>query len=124
MDEQKRRHGCLTAWLVLLIVVNSLWALIYLFSGQLVRQLRPSDPDWFIPVAIITAVLNLGFAVALFSWRRWGFWGYLATSIAALVVNASMGRGIGQLASGLLFVAVLYGTLQIGDEDKGWPQLE
>jgi hypothetical protein len=50
--------------------------------------------------------------------------GFLATSIVALFVNFALGIGIGQSLLGLLGVALLYAVLQIGKENKGWPQLE
>jgi hypothetical protein len=59
MAEEKKRHGCLTAWLVLMIVLN-------LYVG----------------VDIIRSLL------------------------------------------GLVGVLLLFGVLHIGNENKGWPQLE
>ncbi len=33
-NELKERHGCVTAWLILMIITNSLIALLYLFAGH------------------------------------------------------------------------------------------
>lgn len=123
MSGQKSRHGCLTAWLVLMIVMNSAVALFYLVAGDVVKQALPSAPKWTLPVLIIAAAFNLVCAIALWRWKKWGFWGFVLSSIVGLIVNLSIGIGA-QSVVGLVGVAILYGVLQIGQENKGWPQLE
>lgn len=124
MADAKSRHGCLTAWLVCMIVANSATALVYLLGSEAIRQLLPNIPGWALPVLIVFSLLNLVYAIALFQWKKWGFWGFCASSVAALVVNLSLGIGIGSVLSGLVGVIVLYGVLHIGKENKGWPQLK
>jgi hypothetical protein len=121
---QKQRHGCLTAWLVLVIVINTLVALVYLFGSSAVASALPSSRSWVIPVLAVLAVANVAFAVALFLWKRWGFYGFVATSIVAFALNIALGVNVAQALFGLAGVAVLYGVLQIGSQNKGWPQLE
>ncbi len=125
MADQKQRHGCLTAWLILMIVANSATALMYLLGSQAIKQTYPDAPGWAFPVLIVFAIFNLVCAIALFKWKKWGFWGFCVSSIVALVVNLSIGLGIGTSAGGLIGVALLYGILHIGKENnKGWPQLD
>ena len=124
MIKLKQRHGCLTAWLILMIIANSAVALIYLFGSAIVKQTSPNVPSWAFPVLAIMAIFNLVCAIALFKWKRWGFWGFFASSIVAVVVNLSIGLGIGSSLAGLIGIAILYGILQIGKENKGWPQLD
>ncbi len=124
MAEPKSRHGCLTAWLVLMIIANSATALMYLLRSDVIRRAFPDAPGWASPVLIVLALFNLVCAIALFQWKKWGFWGFCASSIVALVVNLSIGLGIGPSLVGLIGVALLYGVLQIGKENKGWPQLD
>lgn len=121
---QKQRHGCLTAWLVLVIVVNALVGLVYLFGSSAVASTLPSSRGWTIPVLAILAAANVACAVALFLWKRWGFYGVVAISVVAFAINLALGINVVQAAFGLVGVAVLYGVLQIGDANKGWPQLE
>lgn len=124
MAGPKKRHGCLTAWLGLMIVVNALTALAYLLGSSMMRQAMPNAPAWAFPVLIVFAVINVVCAVALFQWKKWGFWGVCVSSAAGLVVNLSIGLSIGSVVLGLVGVAILYGILQIGGDNKGWPQLE
>jgi predicted membrane metal-binding protein len=107
-----------------MIVANSATALMYLFGAAAIRQALPGIPGWAFPVLIVMSLFNLVCAIALFQWKKWGFWGFCASSVIALAVNLSVGIGIGQSLAGLVGLLILYGVLQIGKENKGWPQLE
>lgn len=120
----KQRHGCLTAWLILLIVVNSLVAVVYLFASSMIKANLPNTPAWAIPVLAVACIANVIFAIALFQWKKWGFFGFIGTTILALAINLSLGLSAFQIVPGLLGIVILYAVLQIGNEDKGWPQLE
>jgi len=121
----KQRHGCLTAWLILMLIANSATALLYLFSGAAIASKLPHiPPSWLFPLLIVFALFNVVCAIALFQWKKWGFWGFLLTSVVAVFANLSAGLGIGLALLGLIGIAILYGVLQIGNENKGWPQLE
>lgn len=124
MTGPKNRHGCLTAWLVLMLVANGASALMYVLGAEAIRRTLPNAPGWAFPVLIAFSLFNLVCAVALFQWKRWGFWGFCVSSLVAVVVNVSIGLGMGSALAGLVGVIVLYGVLQIGAENKGWPQLE
>ena len=125
MTDGKNRHGCLTAWLVLMIIANSATALMYLLGSGFISQAAPNIPGWVFPVLIVASLFNLVCAIALFQWKKWGFWGFCASSIVGLVVNLSaVGLGLFQSFSGLLGVLLLYGVLHIGKENKGWHQLD
>lgn len=121
---QKQRHGCLTAWLVLVIIANALVALLYVAGGGVVAASLPSARGWLVPVLAVLALANVAFAIALFLWKRWGFYGFVASSLVGLVVNLAAGINPAQAVFGLVGVAILYGVLQIGSANKGWPQLE
>ncbi len=124
MGDAKSRHGCLTASLVFMIVANSGTALVYILGSDAIRRTLPNAPGWAFPVLIVFSLFNLVCAIALFRWKRWGFWGFCGSSVVALVVNLSMGTPIGSALVGLVGAPLLYGVLQIGKENKGWPQLE
>ena len=124
MATQKQRHGCLTTWLILMIIANSITALMYLLNSQAIRQASPGLPSWLFPVLIIVCIFNLICTIALFKWQKWGFWGFLGSSITALVINLSIGLGVGKSLVGLIGIAILYAVLNIGESNKGWSQLE
>lgn len=120
---QKHRHGCLTAYLVFMIVANSASALIYLLGSETIRRNVPNMPEWAFPVLIVMGIFNLVCAVALFRWKKWGFWGFVASAVVTFFLNLRIGLGLGSALFGLLGVAILYGVLHIGNENKGWSQL-
>jgi hypothetical protein len=124
MADQKSRHGCLTAWLVFMIIANSATALFYLLiDSESIKQAYPNAPNWALPLLVIVGLVNLVCSIALFRWKKWGFWGFCLSSIVAFITNIIIGIGAASIM-GLVGIALLYGVLQIGKENKGWPQLE
>jgi hypothetical protein len=122
--QRKERHGCLTAYLVLAIIANSATALLYLFGAQAIKRSTPNIPDWAFPVLIVLVLFNLACAIALFRWKRWGFWGLVASAAVTLGVNLTIGLGFSAAIVGVLGVILLYGVLHIGKDNKGWAQLD
>lgn len=139
MSEHKQRHGCLTAFLIFMIGVNSLGVLRDLFmNSQAMSNIQ--QPTWASTLGIVCSVFNVICAIALFRWKKWGFWGLLASCIVGVFLTVStglrsaesLGVGIGVSFGTLIFVslvpiggiAILYYVLHIGKENKGWPQLD
>lgn len=124
--ETKQRHGCVTAWLIFMIIANSLTAVSYLFMGDTISQNLPEPiPQPMMIVLAIVSIMNLVLAIMLFQWKKWAFWAFAGTSIIALVINLSLGLGIGTSLFGLAGIAILYGILQIKkDGVTAWENLE
>ena len=124
--DQKQRHGCVTAWLILMIIANAFAAVSYLFMGNAISESLPvSIPSSVILLLGLVSIVNLIFAIMLFKWKKWAFWGFAATSIVALIINLSLGMGIGRSLLGLLGIVILYAVLQIQKNGvKDWDNLE
>lgn len=122
----KQRHGCVTAWLILMIVANSLVALMYLLANDMIQENLPEPiSDTMLYLLAVVGICNVVFAVFLFKWKKWAFWGYVGSAAAALAINLSAGLGVGQSLAGLLGIAVLYGILQIKQDGvSAWENLE
>jgi hypothetical protein len=122
----KQRHGCVTAWLIFMIVANSLTAGIYLFAKELVTKSLPVDVST--PMIILLGVIgiaNIIFSIMLFQWKKLGFWGFAITTAGALIINIIIGLSIGQSLFGLAGIAILYGVLQIKQGNvTAWENLE
>jgi uncharacterized membrane protein (DUF2068 family) len=88
MEEQKR-GGCLTTFLVLMLIANPLTALYYLVAGDAVRQALPALPTWGIPVLAALGILNAVFAIGVWHWQRWGAYGFIASGLVAFLFNVS-----------------------------------
>ncbi|MBT8272043.1 MAG: hypothetical protein KJO25_08370, partial [Bacteroidia bacterium] len=86
--DQKPRHGCVTAWLILMIVANAFSAITYLFMGNIISENLPNSiPNSVILLLGLVSIVNLVFAIMLFKWKKWAFWGFAGTSIIALIIN-------------------------------------
>ena len=122
----KQRHGCITAWLILMIIANSVTALMYLFAGDMVAQNLPGEiPQHMMILLAIMGIINVICSVLLFKWMKLGFWGFIASSLIAVAINLSIGLGIGQSLFGLIGVVILYGVFQIKkDNVTAWDNLD
>ena len=130
-QNKKKRHWCLFAYLVLILIANALIASFYFF----IVPIPPSDiseemarlikfPNWYFPVMGVLCLLNLISAFAILKWKKWGFWLFTLTACVTICLNLYAGVSIGSSLFGLVGVAILYGVLQIGGDKKGWTQLE
>jgi hypothetical protein len=120
----KKRHGCLTAYLILIIAGSSLAMFLIPFAAT------ASDPSiklpvWMIVLEVFFALFNIVCAFALLGWKKWGFWGLCFSNAAGFVVSIIMGELlVVALTNILVSTGILLWMLHIGDENKGWPQLE
>lgn len=116
------RHGCLTTYLVFVVIVNSAMTLMYLFGSEWLRRNGAKTPDWAFWTLAIGGVVNVISAVGLLRWKRWGFWLFVASAVAGFAVNLSIGLTQG-IFGAVVGIAVLYAVLHIGKERKAWPRL-
>jgi hypothetical protein len=124
---EKQRHGCVTAWLFLMIVINSLTSVIYLFFGDVVKEKIPDISTSLLLLLAFLSLSNVFFAAMLLRWKKLGFWGFVITSVAAFILNLMMGLGIFQSVFGMTGLLILYGILQIkkeGSDTSTWSNLE
>jgi hypothetical protein len=122
---EKQRHGCVTAWLTLMIALNSFISFIYLFSGDDVIESMPGVSTGMLMLLAFLSLSNVFFAVMLLRWKKMGFWGFVITSVAMFILNLLVGAGILQSVLGLTGVFILYAILQIKNKDVStWSELE
>lgn len=87
------RGGCLSTWLSLMIFGNFLYGLTFaLGPDSLLRNLPNLTHEEF-RVLGVAALANVVFAVLIWNWRRLGFWGIIATTLLAFVINFSAHLG-------------------------------
>jgi hypothetical protein len=118
IQHEKKRHGCLTAYLIFMIIANSASALSYIVFAGVIKQNLPSMPSWAFPVFIIAGLFNLTCAIALLKWKKWGFWGFCISAGIILPINLMVGLSPASAIGGILGIAILYGILQIGTEPQ------
>ena len=111
----KKRHGCVTAWFILMLIGSTLGLLINFAVG------------FYYPhnIFILLSVGQLGCIISMFNWKRAGFWYYAIICIIAAFINMSIGVEIAAIIGGLLSPVILYGILQIEDGGRtSWDQLD
>ena len=125
-NNPKQRHGCVTAWLIYMIIANALSGLIYIIAGDKVKEAMQVDLTGINIVSMaLLSFANVVFAVMLLKWQKMGFWGFVITSIAGVFVNLSIGLGVSQSILGLIGIGILYAILQIPKEKvSAWSELE
>jgi hypothetical protein len=125
-NQEKKRHGCVTAWLILMIVANSIFALVYFFAQGMMTDAMPHIPTYIFLVLGFLTLCNVGCAILLLQWKRLGFWGFIATAAVAFVINITYNiGGVGTHISALVGIAILYGILQIRERNvSAWDNME
>jgi hypothetical protein len=127
---KKQRHGCLTALLIVIIVLNAIGILgsaILAVVGTGFLGVDITVPLWENIVSIVLGIMTIVCAVAIFMWKKWGFWGLVAVEVINVASGVATGDGfsiVSSILGAVIAVGLLYGTLQIGKEDKGWTKLE
>ena len=120
-EETRKRHGCLTAWLILMILASVMFIALYLARASY-PQYAPDLPAWALPVLVTIEMFQIICAIALFKWKKRGFWGYCI--ICAIAFFANIWLGVVVTAVGILFGAIiLYAVLNVGKDNKGWHHL-
>ena len=123
----KQRHGCLTAYLVVMLIANFGVLIYYLViknTPQGSATGAPPIPDWAFVTLLTVGTGNIICVVALFRWKIWGFWGFAGLALVTLLVNLQLGFSFAEVVSDLTAIVFLYAVLNIGRDNKGWPQLE
>lgn len=105
--EIPERGGCLVAYLVFMIAANGLSAAAYLLSPGAIQAATPnlSDPMMFVLAA--GALLNIGFAIGVWNWRRIGVFGFVGMGLLVFPVNVWLGVPIASAVIGLVGPSLL-----------------
>jgi hypothetical protein len=73
-------------------------------------------------VLLVVAALNVTFMVALFFFKKWGFYGFTALALLGMVLLITAGEIVPAVVS-LVPVLLLFGVLHLGNPNT-WSQLE
>ena len=108
MTEQNvKRGGCLTAFLILMLVANSLTSLLYLLFSGIIRQASPNIPGWVTIILGIFGAINFLLSLAIWKWKKWGLYGFGASTVIVFIINLSIGTPILNSLFGLLGIIIL-----------------
>ncbi|KAB0664032.1 hypothetical protein F6V25_14590 [Oryzomonas japonica] len=128
MTMTKKRHWLLSIYIVLSIVMLSIGFILF---GHILGDPRfmlmkkfPDVPKWVYYAIRFNFLFHIMSLVALFHWKKWGFYGAATACIISVILNITLSGKVTENLSGLLSIVILFCVLQIGGERKGWTQLE
>lgn len=125
-NNSKQRHRFVTAWLVLMVIANSLIALFYIYTISFSLEDLPDNITLkTIIISGVVSLANVFFSILILKWRKIGFWGFAGFSIITLMINLNIGTSFGKSAIGILGVVVLFVVLQIKKNNlTAWENLD
>lgn len=109
VEERPARGGCLTIMLGLNILGGVILAWLWLAAPDIFKMVDRTSPNF--TFTVLLGVLQAFFALALWRWQKWGFWGLLVTTIFTTLVNVQEG-GQTSLIGGLVGPALIWWFLQ------------
>jgi hypothetical protein len=92
MTDPRQRGGCLTAWLVLMILSGAFVSTMNFFITDIGSQYGSGgDGIWVFAVYGIAGLAMLVGAIVLMLWKRWGFWAICAAAVVNLGLQIYQG---------------------------------
>lgn len=111
MENLKQRHGCVTAWLWIVIVINLIMFLT--FCSQMLSA-SLSDIMWGNGVLASLALVNVLSAILLMRWNRWGLYLLALNVLAGIGCNVCiLGLGLYEVLPSALGIFIYCCILQI-----------
>lgn len=111
MNERKERHGCVSAWLWLTVILNLIYAIYY---AVMMFDAYTSSMSLGLGLLSILAAFNILGSILLMRWNKRGFYIFLVASILAAIVNLGvLEMGLSFVSSGVLGIFLWWGILQI-----------
>lgn len=121
---EKKRHGCLAVYLGFMMFIGLAGAATYVFAGSFVAAGNPEVPAALRPVFGISNLLVAVSAFALWRWKKWGFWLFVAVGVLGAAGNAYLSGSLLPLFIVPVGILIMYGILHMGKDHQGWNQLE
>jgi hypothetical protein len=108
-NQVPQRGGCLTTFLILMMIGNALAILMYLVMGDKIT--RTARLPSFVPfIMILMGILNLIFAFMIYNWKKAGVYGIIASAAITLIINLAVGLGpssFGGIVGVIILVALV-----------------
>lgn len=95
------RGGCLTIWLVIMMILNAMTALTYFLGGV------PWIGSGMAILLGLLCLVNVASAVGVWQWKRWGVYAFVATAVLATIANILLGISLYIAVVGLVGPVIL-----------------
>ncbi len=124
--QNKQRHGCLTAWLIYLMLSYSIVSLgLFFNSDSIVQKFQYIKSENLLLIVASIAILNVLFIFMLLKWFKLGFWGLLSTSTLLFIIQIMNSNNILTPIITAIVMLIMYGLLKLKKRNvSGWDNLE
>ena len=86
------------------------------------KEALPQAPDIFWPISGVLGILVVACCVAIFMWKKWGFWVICVISAVVTVAELMMDFGLASFI-GPAAVFLLFCLLNLGGDNSAWNHL-
>lgn len=91
-ETRPERGGCLTAFIILMIIGNSIAILLYLTMGKEISR-KAHIPAYAPLLMIVFGIVNIICAFLIYNYKRSGVYGIVVSGAITLITNLAMGLG-------------------------------
>jgi hypothetical protein len=91
-ETRPERGGCLTAFLILMIIGNVLAVFLYLVMGEKIAR-TAHIPSYAPYIMILFGIVNIICAYLIYNFKRSGVYGIVISGAITLIVNLALGLG-------------------------------
>lgn len=111
-DAMPERSGCLTAFLILMMIGNGLAVLMYLMMGEKIAR-AAHIPSYAVIIMILFGIVNIICAFMIYNWKKAGVYGIIASGSLTLIINLAIGLGPSSFG-GLVGIIILLALVSPG----------
>ena len=122
----KQRHGCLTVWLIYLMISNSIVSLGLFYNiDTIVQRFQYIKSENLLLIVASIQILNVLFLFMLLKWFKLGFWGLLSTSTLLFIIQIMNTNNILTPIITVIVMLIIYGLLKLKKRNvSGWDNLD
>jgi len=117
---ERKRPWFLTIWISLLLIYSFFNALTQTTVAVAMRYGFWDIPEIAFPIPLVLSWVSLVCVIALFHWKKWGFLGFLGSSIVLAVFSFTDKSLVPSALNGLSGALILFFLLHTGKENKAW----
>ncbi len=117
------RHVFLAIWLWFIIIINIIGSILYFLMADIFAE-KINLPAGLSYLMGIFGLCNCVAAIALWKWKKWGFWLYVIATIVGTIIICVYLNSLSSIITSVISILILYWALQVGKENKAWKYLK
>ena len=108
--ENKTRGWLLTTFLILMLIANPFTAFSYFTNPEAIIQVYPAITYGLLNFMGLLAIINIVLAVAIWSWKKVGVFGFYLSMAVAFCINMYVGIPLAGSLMGLIGAVIIFFT--------------